>query len=126
MPAHPFPVERETLNTPSLDRPARAVLRGLHVKKAIVNQLIEGRLPFLEAAAQFQVAQRLSSPCLEHATGVPGGTGDSEAICRALIGWVHLALSDRPEQAELVSDRLERELQGYLERFGKISLPPVR
>jgi hypothetical protein len=126
MPNNPFPVERETLNTPIADRPARAVLQGLLVKKAIVNQLIEGRLPLLEAAAQFQVAQRMSSACLERATGVPSSMPDSEAVCRTLIGWVHLALSDRPEQAEQVSDRLERELQGYIERFGKISLPPIR
>ena len=91
----------------------------MQAKQAIVNQVIEGRLPLLEAAARFQAAQR-SSPERSALT-------DTEAICRALIGWVHLALSDRPEQADRISDRLERELQSALERFGgKLSLPPVR
>jgi hypothetical protein len=48
----------------------------------------------------------------------PVSASDVEALCRSVIGWVHLALSDRPERAEAVSGRLECELQSHLARFG--------
>jgi hypothetical protein len=125
MATNPFPIERETLNTPMLISP-KMVLQGIVAKKEIVNQVIDGRLPLLEAAAKFQIIQRTATACLESVTGMPFQTIDSEQACRTVIGWVALVLSDRPEQADMVSDRLERELQSYLERFGKVHLPPTK
>ena len=101
----------------------RAVLQGLEVKQQIISQLIDGRLHLLEAAARFQEVHRRSAACLQNTIGVPSGPTDSESVCRIVIGWVHLALQDRPEQADAISDRLESELQSHLARFGRVCLP---
>lgn len=77
---------------------------------ALSNQTptIAGRLSLLEVAAWFRAA----------------GLGTTVAECLpAVIGWTHLALGDRPEQAETVSGRLEWELEHYLGRFGHGRLP---
>jgi hypothetical protein len=90
---------------------ARALLAGLSHKQQAVTDVIAGRTTLLEAAARFRAA---------------GGTrvgADGEALCRSVIGWVHLALRDRPEQADLVAGRLEHELQDYQARFGSLPAP---
>lgn len=95
---------------------------ALRQKQQIVSRLIEGRLCLTEAAAGFRAAT--------NAAGSSGAAGilnplpsDGESICRTVIGWVHLALADRPEQADAVSARLESELQAQLDRFGSVRLP---
>jgi hypothetical protein len=50
---------------------------------------------------------------------------DTEAVCRAVIGWAGLALSDRPERAGAVLTRLEEELRAHLERAGGFRLPAM-
>lgn len=102
-----FPIEREPRNQTGTET-RMAVLRNLEVKKRIVNQVIEGRLPLVEAAARFQA--------------ISGHSWSGEIACRTVIGWVALALSERPEQADAVSDRLERELQNFLENSGQLHL----
>lgn len=89
---------------------SREMLAGLIRKQQAVAALIDGRLSLLEAAGRFRDAQ---------------ASADGEALCRAVIGWVHLALNDRPERAEAVSQRLEGELQTYLDRSGRGRLLPV-
>ena len=122
MPTNPFPAAREqTANTLPSASP-HAILSGLQQKRRIINELIGGHLPLLEAAVQFQ-AVRATTVCLERVTGVPTAT-DNESLCRTVIGWVHLVLSDRPEQAERISQQLESELQGYLETSGQANLSP--
>ena len=91
------------------------MLLGLQQKQAIINQVIEGRLPLWEAASRFQAAHQAARVCLETATGVPSHSIDGEAVCRTIIGWVCLALSDRPEHADRVSERLEGELREFLD-----------
>ncbi len=100
------------------------ILQSIQEKKRIIRDLIEGHLSLFEAVARFQHIHRNSIAKLEHSLGVPSGPTDPESMCRAVIGWAHLQLSDRPEQAEAISDRLESELQQYLERHGRVSLPP--
>ncbi|HEY8503358.1 MAG TPA: hypothetical protein VIL46_02170 [Gemmataceae bacterium] len=90
-----------------------------------MHQLIEGRISLLEAVARFQAVHRSSTAKLEKSLGVSASPTDPESMARAVIGWVHLELSDRPEHAEAVSGRLERELQRSLDRTGKLSLPSV-
>jgi hypothetical protein len=104
----------------------KAVLLGLQQKQAIINQVIEGRLPLWEAADRFQAAHQAARVCLETATGVPGHSIDGEAVCRQIIGWVYLALSDRPEQADRVSERLEGELREHLTKHPAVVLTPPR
>lgn len=106
---NPYPVGQETRNAePALPK---AVLAGLLQKQAIINQVVAGRLPLSEAAGRFQAAHQAAVVCLERATGVPNHAIDNEEVCRTIIGWVYLALSDRPEHADRVSDRLECELR---------------
>ena len=55
-----------------------------------------------------------------------GGAGldnCNENLCRTVIGWVYLTLSSRPEEAERVSNRLERELQVHLEKSKTNQVP---
>jgi hypothetical protein len=99
-------------------------LAGLQQKQAIINQVIEGRLPLWDAAGRFQAAHQAARACLERATGVPGHSIDGEAVCRTIIGWVCLALSDRPEQADRVSERLESELREFLNKMNPARTPP--
>jgi hypothetical protein len=119
----PYPVESRVRNAePALPK---AVLLGLQQKQAIINQVIEGRLGLSEAASRFQAAHRAASVCLETATGVPSLTIDNESACRTIIGWVCLALSDRPEQADRVSERLEGELRDLLKKAAPaLAQPP--
>lgn len=117
MQTNPYPVGKGYRNAePTLPR---AVILGLQQKQAIINQVIEGRLPLWEAAGRFQVAHKAAGECLESATGVPNRSIDGESVCRTIIGWVCLALSDRPEQANRVSERLEVELRDTLKNAAK-------
>jgi hypothetical protein len=102
----------------------KAVLLGLKQKQVIINEVIEGHLPLWEAATRFQVAHQAARVCLEKATGVPGHTIDGETVCRTIIGWVYLALIDRPEQADRVSERLESELGEVLKKNAPALTPP--
>lgn len=122
MPTNPFPVGKAARNAePALPK---AVLLGLQQKQAIINQVIEGRLPLWEAAGRFQTAHQAARACLETATGVPNNSIDGETVCRTIIGWVYLALSERPEQADRVSERLEGELRDTLMKNAPALIPP--
>jgi hypothetical protein len=92
----------------------KAVLSGLHAKQQIINELISGKRTLVSAANDFQSVHLAASDCLEKATGVPSRSFDHEGACRTVIGWVCLSLSDRPEQAERISERLEVELRDGL------------
>lgn len=102
----------------------KAVLAGLQQKQAIINEVIGGHLALSEAASRFQIAHQAAVACLERATGVPNHSIDGEEVCRAIIGWVYLTLSDRPEYADRVSDRLECELRELLKKNAPAMTPP--
>jgi hypothetical protein len=122
VPTNSYPVGKAVLNAaPALPK---AVFLGLKQKQAIINEVIDGHLPLWEAASQFQVAHQAARVCLEKATGVPGHTIDGETVCRTIIGWVYLALIDRPEQADRVSERLESELRETLRNNAPARTPP--
>jgi hypothetical protein len=93
-------------------------LRCIATKQQIVAELISGRLPLVEATARFRSAGGAAPPA-----GPVGPEPAGEELCRTVIGWAHLALSDRPERAEAVSATLERELQTHLTRHGSVRLP---
>jgi hypothetical protein len=95
---------------------SKAVFQGLQQKQTIINQVIDGRLPLEEAAGRFQAAHQAAGMCLEKATGVPNRSIDNENVCRTIIGWVYLALSDRPEHADRISEKLEVELREMLKK----------
>lgn len=122
MPTNPYPVGKAARNAePTLPR---AVLQGLQQKQQIIAAVIEGHIPLWEAGSRFQAAHRAASQCLESATGVPSRTIDNESACRALIGWVCLALSDRPERADRVAELLEGELREHINRRAGVPAAP--
>jgi hypothetical protein len=87
-------------------------LERLQAKKAIIGQLIDGRLHLMDAAARFHDLARSAN-----ASGAVAGAQDNDEYwCRAVIGWVCLALSERPERADVLAGQLEAELASYLER----------
>ncbi len=113
MPSILYHAERETAKRKPSQSP-RSVEQCLKTKQIIVNELIAGRLELLEAASRFQAVHSTSAECSKESSV-------NENMCRTLIGWVHLSLcGNRPEEAERVSDRLERELQKHLDRRAKI------
>jgi len=122
VPKNAYPLGKAEPNiAPALPK---AVLLGLQQKQAIINEVIDGHLPLAEAAGKFQAAHQAARVCLETATGVPGHSIDNESACRTIIGWVYLALLDRPEHADRVSERLEGELRELLNRNALVKTPP--
>ena len=79
MPTKHYPAGRVRNSDPALPK---AVLAGLQQKQAIINQVIEGRLPLWDAAGRFQAAHQAARACLERATGVRGHSTGGEAVCR--------------------------------------------
>ena len=102
-------IQTEQRTAASRDEHRRALER-LEVKQQIIADLIAGRLPLLDAAARFRDA---------HANPAE----DGERLCRVVIGWVYLTLSERPERAEALANRLEQELQVIVSRQGLVRLP---
>ena len=107
--------ERPTVVSNKVPGLPKAVLQGLQTKQRIINQVIDGHMPLWQAAQEFQAAHQAALICLETATGIPRHSLDNEALCRSIIGWVYLSLSDRPEQADRVSERLESELRDSMQ-----------
>jgi hypothetical protein len=93
-------------------------LHRLRAKQQVIAELINGRVPLLEATARFWAAQ---CPAKEQAGAPP--SDDGEQLCRTVIGWAYLALSERPERADAFSEELEQELQAHLTRHGTVRLP---
>jgi hypothetical protein len=88
----------------------RQALQRLQAKQGIIADLIAGRLGLLEATARFRAVQQDRSE-------------DDETLCRTVLGWLRLALSDRPERAEALSAALQRSLDDHLSRPGGLRLP---
>ena len=94
---------------PSTPTASQQLLADVSRKERVVRDLIAGRVSLFEAAVRF---------------GGPPDVGDrAESVCRSVIGWVHLALRDRPERADLVAGRLEHELLRSCDRFDRLSGP---
>jgi len=104
--------------------PSSGALECVQAKQRIIGRLIDGELGLLEAAARFRQVQMRSQPRSPVSLGP--NPHDGEGVCRTVIGWACLALADRPEQADSVSERLESELQSHLSRFGRVNLPDVQ
>lgn len=114
--AAPVPLRRAV--TPAVERVSQAI----QAKRQVVRHLIDGQVSILTAAACFRAAEREEGLAFDGCLGL-SMSADAESFCRSLIGWVHLTLADRPEQAEEVSDRLESELRAAIERDGRVVLP---
>jgi hypothetical protein len=92
----------------------RLALRRLEAKQQAIQELIAGRLHLVDAAARFHAASRLPLDSVAQASAEALDPLILEDLCRTVIGWAYLALSDRPEAADRLSDRLETQLNDYL------------
>src|SRR5271166_5263171 len=79
--------------------------KSLTTKQQIINELIAGRLELMEATARFHAVHSESAFHLSRATGAPAAAAGIENMCRTVIGWVHLTLRNRPEEADRLSNR---------------------
>jgi hypothetical protein len=92
-------------------------LERLEAKKAIIGQLIDGRVRLLDAAAQFR---ELARPGTASAEAFERQDSD-EYWCRSVIGWVCLALGEQPERADPLASRLETELSAHLAKHAAMN-----
>src|SRR5688572_21939991 len=102
-----------TLPRPRVPAAVAPALARVAAKQAVVDQVIAGRLSLVEGAARFRAA----------AAGPARADEDGEGMCRTVIGWAELTLSDCPERAVVVAERLEEELRKHLSRPGGAGRP---
>jgi hypothetical protein len=92
-------------------------------KNALTSEVIEGRLPLLQAAAQFRdLNARPPALAWETFRHVYPGDTDDERHCRQVIQFVREAVQLRPGADLALPGRLEAELRGLLEH-GDFRLP---
>ena len=120
MTTRPYP--SETVDSPFTTM--NIVRAAVAAKKQILAELIEGHLTLIEAVARFEAVKCDTTTEILRTLGVTPPE-NTLSRCRAVIGWVQLVLSDRPEQAEAVSERLEVELQQHVNCHGRILLPAL-
>lgn len=105
---------------PALFDGYRVALQRVAARQEVIRDLIDGQIALREAATRF----RSLAPNPSGGAGVSwSDAADDESLCRTVIGWVHLALLDRPERAEEVSESLEQTLQSYVRTMGNAFLP---
>jgi hypothetical protein len=119
MPVAAFPTTHAARTPFVLQPSAEKALSGVRAKQHIISRLIDGELTLMEAAVRFFQADRASRP----GRPVPP---DGEEVCRTVIGWAHLALADRPEQADTLGERLEADLRNLRRRPGGVVLSEQR
>jgi hypothetical protein len=93
-------------------RPASVALARVADKQRVVEQVAVGRLTLLDGAARFAAL----------GPNLPTTADDLEGLCRTVIGWAGLSLSDCPERAAAVVGRLEEQLRRLLERPGGVGV----
>jgi hypothetical protein len=109
----------ESRRSEALQHRSEAVARGAEVKKAIIADLLAGRLTLREAAAQFDEANQL----VENEPGSMVASyrtpTSEEGLCRQVLAWVRNEVANLPpEKAERFLSPLEKEFKalfGYPE-----------
>ncbi len=103
--------------TSALEEAALDLARRVAARQAVVRAVIEGRLSLTEAADEFQELDLRSKTFHWDVfrQQMPGAT-DQERQCRAVLTHVRLQLAHDPDAAQALCQRLETELQTYLDR----------
>lgn len=100
--------------------------RRLAVKSEAVRRLIAGELTLAEAAARFRHVHDQPGAGRDYFRERYPSLGAEEAACRQVIEWVWVELNQTsPGRARQTVRRLEAELQGQLDRAGKVELPQL-
>jgi hypothetical protein len=93
-------------------------------RKAIVEEVRDGKLSLFEAAAEFKRLNNLPRPTkLDPLYPFPGKS-ENEKVCRQVITWLYSYVQDLPpSQGQAVLERAEAELRDHLARNGTVILP---
>jgi hypothetical protein len=101
--------------------------KRLEGKQQVTRDLIAGHLTLLEAAVRFQVLNKTPVDCPFRYENSSQGRGEGEQIFRQVINWAVTEVAQRSEiEAQILSERLERELEEHLRRHGPARLPESR
>jgi hypothetical protein len=107
------------------DERCRMITQRVRMKEAIAQQVADGELGLLEAAALFRSLRASGSMCPDNSWREMPGNSEGEKMCRQVIYWVASDLTGSPREFELpdIQGRLERELEALLARDGVVRLP---
>jgi hypothetical protein len=134
---HTFPPRWDSARGPSLaeaigrheqlDRWKEAMRDRRKVKELVAAEVIARRVSLVEAIAQFQDLEREWPPrvWLPHQTPEDFGMSEDEWDGREVVRFVRLVLADRPDEADAVAGRLEKELRQLLAEREKRRLGPM-
>jgi hypothetical protein len=113
----------EVRRAAKLDEDLQAVGQRIDDKMRLAEEVAEGRLTLLAAAARFRDLDR-APPAFqwEMFRMTYDGQSDDERHCREVIGFVGSALINQPETGNQVVARLRADLAHLLEQ-GEIRLP---
>ena len=106
------------------DEVRRATAR-IQAKNLAIDDLLDGQLTLLEAAATFRAINATNRDVTAALRRDWPGNSDAERICRQVIHWAGLRAQERQgaSHAELTVARLERELDGLLACGCPLELP---
>jgi len=108
-----------------LDGHFQAMFPRMVAKQRIAQDLIDGQMTLLEAAAHFRAADQQPPAFDWQAFRVSvQGQSDEERHCRTVVNYVFTTLADDPFLADTFRDRLQEELAEHL-RCGTLVLPEV-
>jgi hypothetical protein len=121
--ALPDLVETEC-KTRQLDQDLKGALARVQGKQRVINDLLDGRLTFLEAAGHFRALDRLPPPFFwEHFRFAYPADSDEERHCLEVIAF--LESHDDPCLGLAAVPRYQAELREHLKR-GPIQLPDIQ
>jgi hypothetical protein len=107
-------LQHERQRDKELQAAFRTVKARVDGKQRVVQELLDGRITLLEAAARFH---ELCAPSPAIIAGLhqryPGCSSDAECYCRSAIRYAEDVLEDRPDRAAVLA-RLQAELDDHL------------
>ncbi len=93
-------------------------------RKAIIDQVRDGKLSLFEAAAQFKLLNHQPQPTTLDPVYPFAGKTENEKVCRQVITWLTSYVENLPpSQGQAVLERAEAELRDHLARNGTVILP---
>jgi hypothetical protein len=96
---------------------ARGLRERIESRERIADEVAAGRMGLLQAAGRFRDLNPASATGGYDPRTLFSGDSDEERCCRQVIQWVELrAAWQSTEEAARAKDRLEQELDEYLQR----------
>jgi hypothetical protein len=114
---------REERRAEHLESRRYLVYDRIFARHEVCLKLEAGVLTLLQAAAIFQRYDRETvQQYLEYGPAYAGAS-EGERMCRKVIDFTVTTFEAEPERATAIDERLTKELESYLRRFGTIPLP---